>query len=265
MRSQPSGIAIEFAESTASGFVDGVRKAEAAPTSGKCVKGKKTWQMAAWPNDQIMSVLELVRDLKGMRNRKVWVDGKESRWDDVFGFAWCSEQRASAYRPIEYCFGTSDQQLNIWGCRNTRIDWNSYAGWFAYGAYKKAGILKSGHTFVFDKKRIRHELETNLFRFRHCPHIDYALIDAVLNSLPDEVKVSSDGPWRYRRDYEHTPGCITVKKITVDDDFKYEDTFYSSGVSPASADIGLAILKEALIKCGRSRSEVKGVLKYRGD
>jgi hypothetical protein len=212
-----------------------------------------------------MNVLELVRDLKGMRNRKVWVDGEETRWDDVFGFAWCSDERASAYRPTEYCFGISDQQLNIWGCRNTRMDWSSWSGWFTYGSYKKVGVLKGGHSFVFDKKRIRHELETNLFRFRHCPHIDYSLVDAVLGCLPDEVRVSSDGPWRYRKDYEHMPGCIKVNEITVEDGFKYDNSFYSSGVTPASADVGLSILKAALKQCGRSHSDVKGVLKYRGD
>lgn len=90
------GIAVEFAESTASGFVDAVRKAKLAPENAECVKGKKTWYMAAWPKEQIAEAAKLVEDLKGMRNRKVWVDAKESRWDEVFGFTWCSEQRNTA-------------------------------------------------------------------------------------------------------------------------------------------------------------------------
>lgn len=260
-----TGFTIEFAESTASGFGDAVRKADAAPIHSICVKAKKSWYMAAWPKEQIIEVLAIVRDLKGMRNRKVWVDGEETRWDEVFGFAWCSDERGSAYRPNEYCFGISDKQLNTWGCRQIRMEWNSWADWFSYGSFKKGGLIKGDPKFVFDKKRIRHELETNLFRFRHCPHIDFALIDAVLTSFPDEVRVTTNGPWKYKKDYEHTPGCITVKEKIVDDDYTYVDEYYSSGVVPTSSDVGLTILKEALRSCGRSSSEVKGVLKYRGD
>ena len=135
------GVAIEFAESTASGFVDAVRKAKTAPENAECAKGKKTWYMAAWPKEQILEAAKLVKDLKGMRNRKVWVDGKESRWDDVFGFTWCSEQRNTAYRPNEYCFGIEDKRLNLWGCKNARMEWVKWSDWFTYGNFKKGGPL----------------------------------------------------------------------------------------------------------------------------
>ena len=186
-------VAIEFAESTASGFVDAVRKAKAAPQNAECEKGKKTWYMAAWPKDLMTDAAKLVEDLKGMRNRKVWVDGKESRWDDVFGFTWCSEQRNTAYRPLEYCFGIDDKRLNLWGCKNARMDWVKWSDWFSYGNFKKGGLLSARHIFVFDKKRIRHELETNLFQFRFCPHLDFKLVEAVLAQLPEEVEVKPKG------------------------------------------------------------------------
>lgn len=122
-----TGISVEFAESTASGFVDAVRKAKLAPENAECVKGKKTWYVATWPKEQIEEAARLVESLKGMRNRKVWVDGEESRWDEVFGFTWCSEQRNTAYRPPEYCFGVDEKRLNIWGCKNARMDWAEVA------------------------------------------------------------------------------------------------------------------------------------------
>lgn len=146
------GVAIEFAESTASGFIDAVRKAKAAPQNAECVKGKKTWYMAAWPKEQISEAAKLVENLKGMRNRKVWVDGKESPWDEVFGFVWCSTHRNSAYRPLEYCFGVADKRLNLWGCLHVSMEWTKWSNWFSYGIFKKVGLLKSGHIFVFDKK-----------------------------------------------------------------------------------------------------------------
>lgn len=259
------GIAVEFAESTASGFADAVRRAKAAPENAECLKGKKTWYMAAWPRDQIAEVAKLANDLKGMRNRKVWVDGQESPWDDVFGFSWCLERQNTAYRPSEYCFGIDEKRLNLWGCKNARLDWAKWADWFSYGVFKKAGFLKGGHTFVFDKQRIRHELETNLFRFRYCPKLNFRLIDAVLSQLPDEVDVTPNGQWGYKEEYDASPGSVKVQERVVQDGYTYTKEFHSSGVVPRSPEVGLQILKKALQTGDVDSSEVKGVLTYRGD
>ncbi len=259
------GIAIEFAESTASGFADAVRKAKFAPENAECVKGRKTWYMAAWPKEQIAEASKLVEDLKGMRNRKVWVDGEELRWDDVFGFTWCSAQRCTAYRPLEYCFGVDEKRLNIWGCKNARMDWTAWSEWFSYGSFKQGGFLKSGHIFVFDKKRIRHELETNLYRFRLCPHLNFKLVEAILQTFPDEVEVKSNGDWAYKRDYEESPGSIKIKEKTVEGGCSYTNEYFTSGVAPRTPAIGLSILKKAFSAAGVDSVSLKGVLSYHGD
>ena len=216
-----SGVAIEFAESTASGFVDAIRKTKAAPENAECIKGKKAWYMASWPLKQVSEAAALVEDLKGMRNRKVWIDGKEARWDDVFGFTWCSQQRNTAYRPMEYCFGVDEKRLNVWGCKNARMDWTKWSDWFSYGAFKKGAFLKGGYVFVFDKARIRHELEANLFRFRFCPNLNYKLVEAVLTHFPDQVEVKPNGDWLYKQDYEESPGCIKITEKIVEDGYTY--------------------------------------------
>jgi hypothetical protein len=259
------GITLEFAESTASGFVDAVRKAKAAPENAECVKGKKTWYMATWPKEQILAAAKLVEDLKGMRNRKVWLDGSESRWDDIFGFTWCSEQRNTAYRPLEYCFGVDDKRLNLWGCRNARMDWARWSDWFSYGNFKKGGLLKGGHTFVFDKKMIRHELETNLFRFRFCPHLNFKLVETVLEQLPNEVDIRPNGDWMYKEDYDESPGSIKVKEKIEEDGYSYTKEFHSSGVVPRTPALGLQILKRAFQAGGVDSTGLKDVLSYRGE
>lgn len=260
-----TGIAVEFSESTASGFVDAVRIAKLAPESAECVKGKKNWYMAAWPKEQIAEATKLVEELKGMRNRKVWVDAKESRWDDVFGFTWCSGQRNAAYRPVEYCFGVDDKRLNIWGCKNARMDWAKWSEWLSYGSFKKGSLLMSGHVFAFDKKRIRHELETNLHRFRFCPHLNFKLVETVLENLPDEVEVKPKGDWTYKRDYEESPGAIKIKEKTMENGYSYTDEYYTSGVSPRTPAIGIALLKKAFSAAGVDPSGLNGVLSYRGE
>lgn len=259
-----TGIAIEFSESTASGFAHAVRDHQQAPVNATCVKGKKAWYLSAWPTDSISQALKLVGNLKGMRNRKVYVDGKESQWDDVFGFSWCANSRKSAYRANEYCFGLDEKRLNVWGCKQARLDWTEWADWFGYGSFKQNGMFKSQVSFVFDKKRIRHELETNLYKFRFCPHLQFKLIEAVLDSLPDEITPSDNGPWVYKRDYNESPGSILVKAKTTEGGYTYTDEYHSSGVVPSSINIGLELLRNAFKICGYPASAVKGVLEYKG-
>lgn len=256
------GIVIEFAESTASGFIDAVRKAKASLEYAECQKGKKTWYMSTWSRDQISEAAKLAEDLKGMRNRKVWVDGKESPWDEVFGFTWCSKQRDTAYRPIGYCFGLDDKRLNLWGCKNANLDWVKWGDWFSFGRFQKSGILKDKYTFVFDKNRIRHELENNLFRFRFCPYLNFQLVEAVLAEFPNEVEIKPGGEWVYKQDYNESPGSIRVKEKVVENGYTYTNEFHSSGVVPRGSEVGIRILKRALQSAGLEESQIKGVLSY---
>lgn len=259
-----SGIAIEFAESTASGFVHAVESAKSAPTYATCMKNKKTWYLAAWPSIDILEAVRLVENLKGMRNRKVYVEGKESRWEEVFGFSWCAEARDQAYRPLEYCFGLDEKRLNIWGCKQARMDWSERADWFSYGSFRKAGLLKGQVTFVFDKDRIKHELQTNLFRYRYCPYLNFDLVQAVVDALPSEVTPSEKGPWGYKTDYNESPGSIKVKVKVVEDGYTYTDEFFSSGLAPKNPSLGLQILRQALDACGMNNTNYKGLLGFKG-
>ena len=258
------GVAIEFAESTASGFAHALKVHQEAHINATCVKGKKSWYLSAWAIDDMEQALKLVENIKGMRNKKVYIDGVESQWDDIFGFSWCANSRKSAYRPNEYCFGLDEKRLNVWGCKQSRMDWAEWADWFGYGSFKKTGILKNNISFVFDKERIKHELENNLYKCRLCPHIHFKLIEAVLNVLPDEVSLSEKSSWLYKRDYSESPGSILVKVSRREGNNSYTEEYYSSGVVPSSTSIGIDILKKAFKLCNYPASEIQGVLEYKG-
>lgn len=259
-----TGIAIEFAESTAGGFALAVKDQKAAPVNGTCLRAKKTWYLAAWPDFDIIPAAKLAGNLKGMRNRKVYVDGEELQWDEVFGFAWCANQRDTAYRPFEYCFGLDEKRLNIWGCKQARLEWAEWADWFSYGTFEGTGLLKKQICFKFDKPRIKHELETNLFKYRYCPHLRFDLIEAVLKEFPDEVMASQKGGlWGFKRDYNESPGALKITERSSQDGFTYTDEYYSSGVVPNSIEIAMKILKKAAESCGFKSTEIKGVLAFK--
>lgn len=262
-----AGIAIEFAESTASGFVDAVLKAEKAPVNARCIKNKKSWYLAAWPLSEIANAISLIEDLKGMRNRKVWLDGKESRWDEIFGFVWCSQQRNSAYRPLEHCFGIDEKRLNIWGCKQSAMSWASWEHWFSYGKFIDFNSNTNEAVFVFDKSRIRHDLESNLYRIRLCPYLNVKLIENIFEIFPAEVEVSTTKKteWRFKEDYEQSPGSVFISEKVADGGLIYTSEYYSSGVIPNGQSVGLKILKKALDKLGISSEDMQAVLECRDE
>lgn len=249
-----SGAAIEFAETTVATFDGALRAARASTSYQEIERSKKRWFLAAWPAGSIADTLELVANLKGVRNRKVYIDGTEYPWDEVFGFLWCGEQRESAYKPAEYCFGADEKRPNLWGCKQLHMDWVQWAEWFTYGKWV------SKDTFQFDKDRIAHEVEANSHRLRFCPHLRRNLLQAVFQSLPDRVRVSDRDGWKYKKNCEQIPNSIKIVQKTTQDGFVYTNEFFTDGVVPVGFDVAKAILKRAFDQCGITDVDVRVIL-----
>ena len=252
-----NGVAVEFAESTAASFPKALELAKSTPSYQTCQKNKKTWYLAAFPSGTLADVLPLVSELSGIRNRVLYIDGKEQQWDEVFGFIWCASQRATAYRPAEYCFGKDENRLNPWGCKQARMDWTEWAGWFCYGKWEKSGFVGSKVQWRFDKERIRHELATNLHRCRHCPHLNANLPEAVLRHLPDVVVPGTDNNWDFHQIYEEVPGAIKVVQKKRSGGFTYSNEFWADGVRPKGYRVLTDILTKAFRQVGSDSELMK--------
>jgi uncharacterized tellurite resistance protein B-like protein len=244
------GYAIEFAESTAAGFDDALGLAKNATEFRTCLKGKKNWYLACYAVDEFAAAAELADRLGSIRNRRVLFDGQEVAWDELFGFTWCARERKTAYRPQLYCFGKEDNRLNPWGCKNAGLEWTEWANWFSYGSWRATGPLKKTNIFVLDKGRIRHEVHTNIHRFRFCPHLLSPLLDAVIAALPEEVKVEKGGHWTYAEGYEERPGAIRIMEVETSDGFSMTREFWADGVRPRGLDALRAVLSSAFASAG---------------
>jgi hypothetical protein len=256
-----SGYAVEFCESTGAGFPAALQFAKSADSFSSCVKGKKTWYLAAWPDDGFSKVSQLAQLLSGIRNRKCYHNGVAVSWDEVFGFTWCAASRDTAYRPIEYCFGKDENRVNPWGCKQARMDWTEWANWFSYGHFKPGGFLKQFYVWVFDKERIRHEVMTNLHRFRYCPYLRESLVEAVIHALPDEVEVSAKGDWKYSHAYEEVPGSVKVVETERSGDYEYKNEYFADGVRPKGMAVLAEVLRKAFAEAGISDITPKQVTK----
>lgn len=245
-----TGYAIEFCESTAASFPAALEYARSAPSLTSCTRNKKIWYMASWPEDSFEKASKLAQLLSGIRNRKSYHAGNEVAWDELFGFAWCAGERNAAYRPVEYCFGKDENRVNPWGCKQVRMDWTDWSRWFSYGQFRPAGLLKGTYIWVFDKQRIRHEVMTNLHRFRYCPYLRTGLIDAVLHALPDDVEVSPRSAWKYSQSYEEVPGCIKVVEVERSGGIEYKNEYYADGVRPKGLGPLEDVLRKAFAEAG---------------
>jgi len=241
------GIAVEFAESSAASFPKALELAKKTTGYQTCQKNKKIWHLATFPSGSLADALPLASALSSIRNRAVYIDGKEQQWDEVFGFAWCASQRGLAYRPLEYCFGKDENRLNPWGCKQAHMDWTEWAEWFCYGRWEKTGLTRSKVQWRFDKDRIRHELATNLHRFRHCPYLNASVVEAVLRHIPDVVVPGTNKNWDYHETYEQVPGAIKVVERERSEGFTFTNEFWADGVRPK----GLRTLTEILVKAFR--------------
>jgi len=244
------GIAIEFADSTAAAFPKALEYARNSSQYQSCQKAKKTWHLASFPSGAILDALPLAQALSGIRNKTVYQDGTEKSWDEIFSFAWCAAQRETAYRPVEYCFGKDENRLNPWGCKQARMDWTEWADWFSYGAWEKGGLVGSKVVWRFDKERIQHELATNLYKFRYCPHMVTGLAEAFIRHLPDTVSPESDKNWTFDQHYEEVPGAIKVVEKEGRGAYSFTNEFWSNGVRPKGLSLFAKILTKAAAETG---------------
>lgn len=256
-----SGIVIEFAESTAASFPKALDIAKATVGYQTCQKGKKTWHLAVYPTGQIIDALPLAESLNGLRNRGLYINGEEKQWDEIFGFTWCASQRSTAYRPVEFCFGKDENRLNSWGCKQARMDWTEWSNWFCYGRWEKSGLLGNKFMWKFDKERIRHELETNLYRYRYCPYMKTELAETILKHFPEAVIPDSDKNWDFHQQYEQVPGSIKVIQKESSGNYTFDREFWADGVRPKGLSVLYDLLTIAFRELSIVDTSVKALLK----
>jgi uncharacterized tellurite resistance protein B-like protein len=238
------GYAITFCESSAAGFVAALELARGFGGIQTALKNKKTWYLIPIGQDRFGDVMQMAKALSGIRNRAIYRDGQQMDWDELFGFVWCASQRDQAYKPVEYCFGKDENRINPWGCKQVRLDWSDWSSWFSLGHWERIGVLSKRNVWVFDKARIRHNIATNIHRFRFCPYLHETFVEAVVLSIPEKVEISDNGPWKYNAVYEETPGSIKITEREGEGNFSFTREYYADGVRPR----GLLPLKEILAR-----------------
>lgn len=220
-----SGITLEFPYSSSQSFDYAVEEAQKHPTFCQFGEGKKAIYRVTFSQEEMEATAELAEKLKGWRNRVVYVDGSKTAWDSVFSYTWCFSKKKASYKPEFYCYGYENEwQYNIWGCINSQLFFRERDDWFCWGEF-----IDENGTWRFDKDRIRHELEKNLYPYRFCPAFNEGRAEEVLDAFPPEVNPKKDKNWKFEERWGDDAGPGLV--VTVDR-FGFKEKLTIKGVCP---------------------------------
>jgi len=235
------GITIEFFYSTSSNFSFALEAAKKLPVFKQYGEGKKAVYRATFGKDNMDEASELADYLKGLRKRSVYIQGEKVTWESVFDFAWCYKKRKSSYKPDLYCFGYENEyQLNIWGCLRSEMFFSDREKWFTWGSW-----VGGQGEWEFDKDRIRHELQKNLYKYRFCPAIQLGLVKDVLEALPDRVNPKKNQDWVYIESWDRSDRGYRF----VSGRRGYQEEVVAIGVAPRGPEVIETIMKK--LKRGR--------------
>lgn len=221
-----SGITIEFRYSTAQTFDLALDEARKHPSFQQIGDGKKATYRLTYEPQELVDATELLEYLKGWRHRTVYIDGKKAAWDSVFSFSWCLQNRQMSYKPDFYCYGYEhEHQFNIWGCIQADLPFTDGAGWFCWGKF-----LNDKLDWEFDKGRISHELQKNLYHYRFCPALNEDRLKEVLGAFPETVNPTNDPNWKLIQNYNVEDGDGPIATIT--DEYGLTSKVVLEGVCP---------------------------------
>ena len=127
--------------------------------------------------------------------------------------------------------------------------------------HARCSVCNSPLEKIQDKERIKHELTTNLFRYRFCPHLKTELAEAVLRHFPEIVAPDSDPNWDFHKQYEEVPGAIKIVKKERSGDFYYREEFWADGVRPKGLVALTDVLTDAFNELKLTHTSVKALLK----
>ncbi len=232
-----TGITIEFPYSSSQSYDFAVKAAEKFESYQLSGEGKKVIHRVNVNDNEIESLDELIENLKGWRSRVVYVKGEKVQWDSVFNFIYCFNQRKQSFKPHLYCFGyESEWQFNMWGCLQSDLSFNENSELFTYGKW-----LNEKGDWQFDKERIKHKLQKNLFPYRFCPKINLELIGEVINAFPDRVNPTKDKDWKFVENWGGDEGL----KVSIKE-YGYSEEKYMKGVAPIKKEVLVKIISKKI-------------------
>lgn len=208
-QSQVANVDISFGESSSANFNKAVEICKRIPSYSVSGEGKQSQHKITLPITEVDLVINIFDLVGSWKSSKMLINGHTATKKDLtyYGVG-CYRNRQKAYKLEQFCFGESEYELNIWGCKRLNMPINEYGGrWLDYGEFDKSGV------WHFDKARIKHELELELKENELCPVLNKKRVLETLDKLPNSINPKNDSNWSYRTNYEEVDG--NYKEVAV--------------------------------------------------
>lgn len=200
-----STIAIRFGHSTSGNYDDAVHMAMKLPTYRKVGEGKDVEHHVSLGTEDVGLAISLWDVVGGWSSSQMTIDGaRASKKDLTRGALGCYQARQEAFNPQQYCFGEGRRRPNIWGCQRMNMPLSGWANWLQWGDFDDHG------RWVFDKERIRHALERQLYENRFCPVLNRERVLKTLGAMPGRVDPKRDLGWEYITKWAEGKGRVAV-------------------------------------------------------
>ena len=231
------GYVIEFGYSSSANYDLAIAEAKKISTYTSFGNQKTIRHRVKFDIEDLDQLSDLVNYVQGWKTSRIYENGETSSFQTIFGFKWCYQERQNSYKPDLFCFGYEREwDLNLWGCIRAQMPFSENANWFTFGKW-----LNKDGDWQFDKKRILHELQTALYRYRFCPAIQLDLIQEVLNAIPDTVNPKKDKDWEYIEDWGRSDLSSGLIVTTVQ--YGIKEKVVMKGVHPTRNGI-IALIKK---------------------
>jgi hypothetical protein len=193
---------ITFSASSSPSYEKALSLCSKIPTFTTAGEGKSLQHSVTLPLSEVDLITNIFDLVGSWKSSRMTIDGGiATKKDLTYGCLGCYKNRQKAYKPEGYCFGESNYDANIWGCKRLSMPINEWGGgWLEFGDFNSSGVWR------FDKKRIEHDLRNGISQNENCPAFNAPQILETLSRLPDTIDPRSDSNWRYRTSYEQTNG-----------------------------------------------------------
>lgn len=195
-------VEISFGCSTSANYLKAVDICKKNPSYIESGEGKNLNHKILLPITEV-ELISNIYDLVGSwKSSQMLINGHTSTKKDLtyYGVG-CFRNRQKAYKPEQYCFGESDYEANIWGCKRLNMPiYECGGGWLDYGNFDKSGV------WYFDKNKIKHEVELAIKENELCPVLNRVRIIETLEKIPDSINPQTDKNWEYVTNYEEVDG-----------------------------------------------------------
>lgn len=204
-----ANVEITFGQSSSPNFAKAVEICKNIPSYEISGKGKQIQHKITLPITEVGLLINVYDMVGSWKSSQMLIAGHPATKKDLtYHGVGCYRNRQKAYKPDQFCFGEKEYEANIWGCKKLNMPINQWGGgWIDYGKFNKSGV------WLFDKGKIKHELEIALNEYELCPALDKNHVFETLEKLPNSINPKKDSNWKYRTTYEEVNG--NFEKVAV--------------------------------------------------